>query len=145
MSAPSSSHFLVSLQFSAIGLGVFPFTESTTPLWLIISILGGLVGIFTLAHNKLGNFGVYPEPVDGAQLITSGPYRWVRHPMYLSLLLFMFGIIMYNGNVLNYLALPFLLIAIIGKMNKEEIYLRSLFTDYADYSSRCKRVLPYIY
>ncbi len=143
--SPASSHLLVVLQFSAIALGVIPWGNGASPLWLIASVIGGVVGVYTLMHNKLGNFGVYPEPVDGAQLITSGPYRWVRHPMYLSLILFMLGIVMFNAAIGNYLALVLLLIAIIGKMNKEEVYLSTQFDGYKDYQTCSKRLFPLIY
>ena len=92
MSLLSNSRLLVGMQFTAIGLGLFPWLGSEAQLiWAVPGVLGVLVGIYTLAHNRLGNFGVFPELVNGARLITSGPYRWVRHPMYLSLLLFMLG------------------------------------------------------
>lgn len=141
-----NSHLLVGLQFASIGVGLVPFSApSGTQLWWIASALGVLVGLYTLLHNRLGNFGVYPEPLGHAELITSGPYRWVRHPMYLSLLLFMLGIAMYNGGLLNQLSLLTLLAAVLGKMQIEEAYLRERFDSYAQYSAVSKRLLPYLY
>lgn len=140
-----SSHLLVTLQFSAIALGLFPIDSQGQLAWLSISAAGVLVGIYTLLHNRLGNFGVYPEPLEHAQLVTTGPYAWVRHPMYLSLLLFMAGVVLYHGSLANLLALPLLLVAIIGKMNSEERYLRKHFEGYSDYCRNSNRLIPYIY
>lgn len=142
-----ASHLLVALQFTAIGIGLVPWDGSPqgAPAWLVLSALGGLIGIYALAHNRLGNFAIYPEPLEQARLITSGPYRWVRHPMYLALLLFMAGIAAWNGTWYNLASLPVLLIAILGKAQREERYLRERFTDYADYCRRCKRLIPFIY
>lgn len=145
MTSPTSSHLLVALQFSAIAVGIIPWGTPDSPAYLLISATGGLIGIYTLMHNKLGNFSVYPEPIDRAQLITSGPYRLVRHPMYLALLLFMLGIVLYNASVWNYLAMPLLLIAILGKINKEEAYLRRKFGGYSAYCDCSRRLLPFIY
>ena len=143
---PTSSHLLVTLQFACIALGLIPFGNSpASPGWLALSVIGIAVGLYTLLHNRFGNFGIYPEPLDNAQLITSGPYRWVRHPMYLSLLLFMLGAALYNNGLINQLSLLGLVIALIGKMNKEEAYLRQQFDAYADYCSRSKRLIPYLY
>ncbi len=141
------SHLLVALQFTAIGIGLVPWAGSPqgTPAWLVLSVLGGLIGIYTLAHNRLGNFAIYPEPLEQARLITSGPYRWVRHPMYLALLLFMTGIAAWNDTPYNLASLPALLIAIFGKMQREERYLRERFTEYADYCRHSKRLIPFIY
>lgn len=145
-STPTSSHLLVALQFGSIALGLIPFgNPQASSTWLLLAAAGVAVGLYTLLHNRLGNFGVYPEPVDNAQLITSGPYQWVRHPMYLSVLLFMLGLAFFNNGLINQLSLIGLLIALIGKMNKEEAYLREQFSNYGDYCGRSKRLIPYLY
>jgi protein-S-isoprenylcysteine O-methyltransferase Ste14 len=146
MAKPLGSHLLVAIQFSSIALGLIPFTAPSGSLgWLAASGLGVIAGLYTLLHNRLGNFGVYPEPLGHAQLITSGPYQWVRHPMYLAVLLFMLGIAMYNGHWINQLSLITLTLAIIGKMNREEAYLREHFDEYGDYCSGSRRLLPFLY
>jgi len=146
MKSPVSSHALVGLQFLAIGMGLLPYAgQQGSTWWLAASAAGIGVGLYTLLHNRLGNFAVYPEPLDRAALVTSGPYRWVRHPMYLAVLLFMLGIAMYNGGLLNQLSLGLLLIAVLGKMRKEERYLHTRFGDYGDYCANCKRLIPFIY
>ncbi len=147
MKPPSSSHLLVALQMTAIALCAYPFAahDSARLYWLLISVAGGVVGIYVLLHNRIGNFGVYPEPKDGCCLITTGPYRWIRHPMYLSLFLGMLGIVLYHQNVMNFVGLGLLLLAISGKMIKEEKYLHSQFGDYAEYKQGTKRLLPFVY
>ncbi len=146
MKPPASSHSLVALQFVAIGMGLLPYAgQQGSTWWLSVSLAGIGVGLYTLLHNRLGNFGVYPELLERARLVTSGPYRWVRHPMYLAVLLFMFGVAMFNGGLLNQLSLGLLLIAVLGKMHKEERYLHARFGDYREYCDSCKRLIPFIY
>ena len=147
MQRSALSHVLVILQFSAIAIIVWPFlaqAENRLP-WLLVSASGVLVGLYTLAHNRLGNFGIYPEPIDNACLITSGPYRWIRHPMYTSLLLFMLGIALYRDAWPNYLGMALLIIAILGKMRREEDHLHLKFEDYSEYVKRTHRLIPKIY
>lgn len=141
------SHALVALQFAAIAMIIWPFFEQSDGQlgWLAISALGAVVGAYTVAHNKLGNFGIYPEPLPNAQLITSGPYQWVRHPMYTSLLLLMLGIALYRHGWPNYLGILMLLTALFGKMQREEAYLRTRFEAYADYIKRTQRLFPGVY
>ncbi len=146
MQRPTTSHLLVALQFLSIGVGLVPWQGTLgSPWWLTASALGALVGLYTLLHNRPGNFAVYPEPLEQARLVTSGPYRWVRHPMYLAVLLFMLGIAMYNGGLWNQLSLLTLLLAILGKMQREERYLHARFAEYPEYACRCKRLIPFIY
>lgn len=140
------SHLLVALQFAAIGLCVAPLAGRSGPgTALVLCLGGGLLGLWTILHNKPGNFRIYPEIKEGARLVTSGPYRWVRHPMYLSLLLLMLGVGLYNGQWINYLGLALLWTALVGKMAREESYLVTAFPAYAAYASRTRRILPLVY
>lgn len=146
-SRPTLSHALVSLQFTAIVIIAWPFFSQADGRlqWLALSALGVIVGLYTLAHNKLGNFGIYPELIPDACLVTTGPYRWIRHPMYSSLLLFMLGIALYRHAWPNYVGWVLLVLAIFGKMQREERYLHTHFDDYSDYVKRTHRLLPGIY
>jgi protein-S-isoprenylcysteine O-methyltransferase Ste14 len=146
MRKSASSHLLVLVQLLSIGMGLTPYAgRQGSAWWLGAAALGVAVGLYTLLHNRLGNFDIYPEPLDRARLVTSGPYRWVRHPMYLSLLLFMLGAAMFNGGLLNELSLLTLLLAVLGKMHKEERYLHLHFDDYGDYAGSARRLIPFLY
>jgi protein-S-isoprenylcysteine O-methyltransferase Ste14 len=141
------SHLLVALQFSAIAIVAWPFFEPAAGRlqWLSISAAGLLIGLYTLAHNRLGNFDIYPEPLPDACLVTSGPYRWIRHPMYTSLLLTMLGIALYYHAWPNYLGLGLLAIAVFGKIRREESQLHLKFDDYSEYVKRTHRLIPKVY
>ncbi len=141
------SHLLVALQFTAIVIIAWPFLgPGAGPRALAgVSVLGIIVGLYTLAHNKLGNFGIYPEPIPDSVLVTTGPYNRIRHPMYTSLLLFMLGIALYRHAWPNYVGLLLLTIAIFGKMHREEAHLHIRFEDYSDYVKRTHRLIPKIY
>ncbi len=141
------SHILVALQFTGIALVVWPFSTPSSDryAWLAICAAGLLVGLYTIAHNRLGNFGVYPEPLENACLVTSGPYRWIRHPMYASLLLVMLGIALFYAQLPNYAGLVMVIVAVVGKMHREERHLHLHFEDYSDYVRRTHRLLPGIY
>ncbi len=141
---PFIAHLLVLLQFTGIGAACFPvgLAAQGSPYWLLICVFGLTIGILTLAHNRLGNFRVYPQPLQGARLITTGPYRYIRHPMYLSLILMMLGVTLYNDHALNFAGLALVAAAVSGKALLEERLLLMHFPAYAEYMQRTRRIIP---
>ena len=148
MKHPNSllSYLLVACQFAGMLLVCIPFAGEHGPQWgLIPGVAGAVLGVATLIYNKIGNFNIVPEVKSDARLITGGPYRYIRHPMYTALLLVMAGIAVYNAHLINYLGLLLVTVAVFLKANKEERYLRERFPRYTDYAVNTWRFLPYIY
>ncbi len=108
-------------------------------------LIGAALGITTLCYNKIGNFSIYPEVKTNAHLITTGPYHYVRHPMYTSLIIMMVGIAFYNQHWLNFLGIGIVLFAVISKANMEEKLLLIKFPEYSSYQKQADRFIPYIY
>lgn len=119
-----------------VNLGAWP--------WLIASALGMALGVLTLCFNRIGNFSIYPRPRCGAILITGGPYRWIRHPMYSALMLMMLGIAGYNGHPSNVAGAVLVALAVIAKADVEERLLLSVFANYASYRARTRRFVPFV-
>lgn len=140
------SALLVSLQFVLIGLMVWPFGtwRSGIILWLLFSA-GGALGIFTLAHNRLGNFNIRPEPKATAQLITSGPYRFIRHPMYSALMLAMAAFVIAELTTFKICLWIFLVLVLTAKATFEERMMREKFPEYASYQRLTKRFVPWLW
>src|SRR5512134_3536099 len=84
------SSWLVALQFGLIAALLFT-AWPPAGLWLpaacLLLLASAAVGIAALAANRPGNFNIRPEPKAGGRLVTSGIYRWIRHPMYGAVLL----------------------------------------------------------
>lgn len=137
-----SSHLLVIVQLLAVAACCAPFQLQGSPWFLLASVVGMGLGVVTLAFNRIGNFSVYPEPKQGSTLITNGPYRVVRHPMYAALALMMLGIVAYNGHWINALAWCVLLAALCAKALREERYLAKFFAGYRDYQAKTRRFVP---
>jgi protein-S-isoprenylcysteine O-methyltransferase Ste14 len=141
----SLSHLLVLLQIVGVSLSVWPvgMVNRGPALALALCALGAASGLYALAHNRLGILGIYPELPPDAELITSGPYRWVRHPMYTSLMLMMFGIALYNLHIINLLGVLLVASAVLGKVPIEEHQLRVRFPAYRAYAVQTPRFLPF--
>ena len=102
-------------------------------------------GINTLCYNKIGNFSIYPEVKSNALLITTGPYKYVRHPMYTSLVIMMVGIALYNQHWINFSGVGLVIVAVISKANMEENLLHIKFPNYHSYQEHTYRFIPYVY
>lgn len=113
---------------------------------LILSSAAIVVGL--RARLALGSAYIPRDSVlSGKPLIQSGPYRWVRHPLYTAALLWAMGwpsiIGSFTGAVV---ALVFLTPALRRRMGREEANLLNVYGDeYRAYSSKTRRLLPFIY
>jgi len=141
------SHLQVSVQLAGVALCCWPvgLLNQGSAGWLLLCLAGAAAGIWTLFHNRMGNFGIYPEPRPGAELITSGPYQWVRHPMYSALILMMIGVTGYNGHGLNAGGLVLVAVAVVTKAGREERFLMERFRGYRAYAAATRRFIPGVY
>ena len=106
-------------------------------LGLIIIIIASI--IMLLAIKDLGsNLSPFPRPIANGNLITSGIYRFIRHPMYYSLILISLGVFIINLSF-YYLCLTFTLTLVIKfKIILEEKYLNKKFKNYLIYKDKVK-------
>lgn len=149
------SHWLVSLQLLLIAVivllsvpGIGRLTGSAAlpgraVLCLVAIAVAGSLAVWALASMTRGTFRVMPEPGDSAHLTTRGPYRWIRHPMYSSVLLGCAGLVGLSPwwplALLAWLALSAILLM---KIRHEERLLRQRYADYTDYADATARLLP---
>tara|TARA_Y100000991_G_C21729184_1_gene245603 strand:+ start:29 stop:502 length:474 start_codon:yes stop_codon:yes gene_type:complete len=110
----------------------------------LLSILGFLIItiasiVMLIAIINLGsNLSPFPRPKANGTLITSGIYRFIRHPMYYSLVLISFGVFITKLS-LYYLCLTISLVLIIKfKILLEEQYLHNKFKNYLLYKDKVK-------
>lgn len=108
----------------------------------VIFLLSIIVGILAILHMKLDNLNITPELKAHHQLITSGIYNYIRHPMYSSLLLFSLAVILHNYNYFTFGASIVLVIDLYLKSQKEEMYLSQKFDEYASYKTHTGRFIP---
>lgn len=143
------STVLVVLQFGLIALLVvamrWPLLPRAWPLTLFLLAMAVVLGLWTLGYNRWGNFNIRPELRSGARLVTGGPYRWIRHPMYASVLLGMGALVYADPRPWRVMLLVALLLVLMTKAAREEAYLRAAFPEYSAYASRTWRLVPFVY
>jgi protein-S-isoprenylcysteine O-methyltransferase Ste14 len=141
-----TSKILVGLQFLYIALILWPFGEEPWQPFpaVVLIVIGMAVGFWALRTNRLGNFNIRPEPKPGAQFITSGAYAYVRHPMYLAVMLVTLGFCMLYNAPPKWLLLVLLALVLWLKAGMEEQFMFAAHEDYAEYRRRTKAIIPFI-
>ena len=139
---------LVFLQFFIISLHFFqwkfipekqiiqvtPFSYFVGFLIIIIALIILLVAIKDLGRN----LSPFPRPINNSNLVTKGIYRFMRHPMYYSLIFISFGLFITKLSI-YYLFLSTILFLIIKfKIALEEQYLKNKFKNYFLYKNEVK-------
>lgn len=138
---------LVVLQFGLLALLGWRAMAAPSALSAqVISLLAGsgLLALWALAANRPGNFNIRPTPRLGGTLITSGPYRWIRHPMYTSVLLAAAAAARQSFEPADALLWLALLGVLLAKAAIEERALVRRFSDYQDYRVRTTRFVPWL-
>ena len=81
----------------------------------------------------------------GHELITSGPYALVRHPIYTGLLTMFVATVIVLGHIAGIIAIPFVIVSFWVKLRSEEnLMLKKFPNEYAAYQRRVKRIIPFI-
>ena len=117
------------------------------PFWLGAAVtVGGL--LFAIwAREHLGrNWSRSVTIKQDHELITSGPYRVVRHPIYTGCLAGFLGTAIAISEVRGVVALVLFYLIFWAKFSKEEQWMRSQFGEtYANYVRRTAALVPYLF
>ena len=80
------------------------------------------------------------------KLITSGPYGFIRHPIYLGEILYFLSIPMIFGSIYGFIIMLVLIPMLIHRIIVEERVLVSKFGhEYIEYTHKTKKLIPFIY
>ena len=144
------SYSLIALQFAFIGILIF-FIFIQTPyvmnvFALTIQILSGFIALWAVLHLQHNwRINILPDPRTGATLVQTGPYQYIRHPMYFSILLFFTTSVVSQPTPDSILVLVLLFAVLIYKLHYEEQLLVEQVMGYRKYQREAKKLIPFIY
>ncbi|HJP88150.1 MAG TPA: isoprenylcysteine carboxylmethyltransferase family protein [Candidatus Limnocylindrales bacterium] len=90
-------------------------------------------------------FAYVPLPPGQGRLVESGPYRFVRHPIYTGLILGALGLAINIPWAGTFIASALLALVLDLKRRREEIWLTQRYPEYAAYKTRTKALMPFVY
>tara|TARA_R110002072_G_scaffold302710_2_gene487591 strand:+ start:85429 stop:85863 length:435 start_codon:yes stop_codon:yes gene_type:complete len=119
--------------------------ESVGPLSITVTAAGMILGGRAIAAIRLRQLSVMPEVNVDCQLVTSGPFRRIRHPMYSGLILFTGGFVLTPFSVWKLVVWCLLIGTLRLKAGYEECLLLKQFPDYEKYCKKTRRFIPFVY
>ena len=112
-------------------------------LALIIIMAGYALGSYALIENRFFSVMVRLQTDRGHQVVSSGPYRWMRHPGYAGSLWSNLAVPLFLDAPWAFLPAAFLMIVLVIRTSLEDRTLQDELSGYRDYAKRVRyRLLP---
>jgi protein-S-isoprenylcysteine O-methyltransferase Ste14 len=125
------------------------FGWSQAPWWIAIAgdVLAALAFFLFYLVVRVNSFAASTVRVEpGQPVISTGPYAWVRHPMYSGAIVLALGTPLALGSWWGLLIVPFFTLALAFRIFNEEAVLSRELPGYAEYQSQVRyRLIPFIW
>jgi len=116
---------------------------STNPVGIAIQLLA--VSLMAWARFTFGirSFHGAANTTKGG-LITHGPYKWFRHPIYAALIYFIWAGILSHISIETIGAAIVITLCLVGRFLLEEKFLMETYPEYQTYAAKTKRIIPFL-
>jgi len=113
--------------------------------WIGVALIIAGLAFAVWARVHLGsNWSGTVTVKQGHELIRSGPYGWVRHPIYTGLIMALMGTTLASGSVHAALGLAIIVVSLVHKSRIEEEFMRETFPgEYQRYSAQTPALVPF--
>ena len=117
---------------------------SASPVVIAAQVAAAVLNLWARRSFQPGAFRVSAAP-GGSSIIRRGPYRFIRHPMYSAVLLFVWAGIAGHLSVLTLVIGVAVTAVVIARVIAEERLLMATYPDYLEYSRSTKALVPYVF
>ena len=90
------------------------------------------------------NWGMPMSLKEGHELVTTGPYRYVRHPIYTGMLLAILGSAVVNGALWGVIFVGMAIYCVYSARTEERLMLQQFPEQYTRYKQRTKSIIPFV-
>lgn len=143
------ARLLVTAQFGLLGAWLLRGpVQASGVSWVALQLAGAALAAWSFAEMLLAQrrmFSISPDPAAHRTLVRSGPYRWIRHPMYAAILLVVAPSLAGWPGLAGSVLLAALAIVLVLKLTLEERLLERRFPDYPAYRRSTWRLCPFVY
>jgi protein-S-isoprenylcysteine O-methyltransferase Ste14 len=135
--------------FGAALAGIFfliykHYIFSGNPVAVIMQSCSVVLMIWARITFGLRSFHASANTTKG-ELVTTGPYRWFRHPIYASLIYFFLACIISFPFMETVGAVALIFAGLFIRMLLEEKFLAAEYEGYAAYCRQTKRIIPFVF
>jgi protein-S-isoprenylcysteine O-methyltransferase Ste14 len=135
--------------FGTVRIGLDAGSTKAIAEGLAVAILmGGAIGLFNASSRAMGkNWALVARTRSDHTLVQTGPFAWVRHPIYVALFLYTMAMAIAFGHARNLVVgLPLYALGTWMRISHEERLLKTQFgAAYDDYAARVKRFVPGVF
>ena len=128
-----------------VSMHVLPWRAET--YWVGVALLAAGLAFTVWARVRLGrNWSGIITVKEGHELVRSGPYRWIRHPIYTGLMVAFLGHAIAYNELRCFLGVLLCVAALLRKMSIEERFMREQFgEEYSRYAATTAALVPLVY
>ncbi|NIT40915.1 MAG: hypothetical protein GTN46_05190 [Gammaproteobacteria bacterium] len=113
------------------------------PLLIFIQVLAIFLMVWSRYVFGRRSFHLTADTSEG-KLVTDGPYRYLRHPIYASILYFVWAAQIDNPALLASAAAVLITLGLTLRLMLEEHFLLKTYSGYESYSKNTKRLIPFL-
>jgi protein-S-isoprenylcysteine O-methyltransferase Ste14 len=111
---------------------------------IAIQILAAMLMIWARITFGLRSFHAAANPTEGG-LVTTGPFKFIRHPIYASVIYFILASVISHPLMLNIFLVIVCCLGVTIRIYSEEKLILTKYPEYSDYAKRTKRIVPFIF
>jgi protein-S-isoprenylcysteine O-methyltransferase Ste14 len=137
---------LFALAVAAAGLAALVWMRrlfATSPILIGVQVAAVMLMLWARMTFGARSFHAAASTSEGG-LVTNGPYRFLRHPIYASIIYFVWAGQLQSSTGGSLAAAGVVSAGLVARMLLEERFLRAAYPEYENYARRAKRVIPFV-
>jgi len=115
-----------------------------SPFVIAAQVLAAVLMVWARVTFRRRSFHAAANPTEGG-LVTTGPYRFMRHPIYTAVCIFCWAGTLGNLSVFSVVCSILLFMGALVRMLSEERLVVQRYPEYSAYAARTKRMFPHIF